>query len=130
VDQNGRRFRKPFTPTEEDFRQLRAIEDRAEEFVRRNKLDDKVARILKNMIPGDVETLLEQGVDLAGCRNPTAVVVSRVRRIETAAGRPSAMKRYDRRNGASPEPNRARDDDDRASHSPPSRKDRRSDRSR
>lgn len=85
-------------PTEADIQLVRDLDQQIEDFVRRNTLSDKVRRIMKNMIPEDVEALLSQGdVDLDSCSNPTAVTISRIRRIETAAGRPNAMKRYDRR---------------------------------
>lgn len=74
-----------------------SIDRRITDFVRDNQLDDKVTRIMLNMNPDDVEQVLEEGVDPRRCRNPTAVVVSRIRKIERAAGRPNAMKRYDRR---------------------------------
>ncbi|CAE8624931.1 unnamed protein product, partial [Polarella glacialis] len=83
-DSAGRLFRKPFKPSEADLESMRDLDRRIESFIGHNGLADKVARIIHNMMPYDVETLMGQGVDLIQCRSPTAVVISRIRRIETA----------------------------------------------
>lgn len=73
-----------------------SLEKRIQTFVEQNQLDNKVARIMINMNPDDAEQVLDEGIDPSRCRNPTAVIVSRIRKIERAAGRPNAMRRYDR----------------------------------
>lgn len=73
------------------------LEERIQEFAVQNVLEDRVCRILKNMIPADAERVLKEGDVPKHCTNSNAVVVARVRRIEKAAGRPNAMRRYDGR---------------------------------
>eukprot|EP00411_Alexandrium_monilatum_P030462 CAMPEP_0175369886 /NCGR_PEP_ID=MMETSP0095-20121207/20923_1 /TAXON_ID=311494 /ORGANISM="Alexandrium monilatum, Strain CCMP3105" /LENGTH=522 /DNA_ID=CAMNT_0016668017 /DNA_START=14 /DNA_END=1580 /DNA_ORIENTATION=+ len=92
-DHLGRPFRLPFKPSEEDLRRASTLDRRITDFVRDHQLDSKVTRIMLNMNPDDVEQVLEEGMDARRCRNPTAVVVSRIRKIEREAGRPNAMKR-------------------------------------
>merc|ERR1711957_867445 len=100
-DPQGRPFRKPFAPTYEDLKVIKDLDQQIDDFVWRNEVSDKVRRIMKNMVPEDVETLLSQGdLDSDQCANPTAVTISRIRRIETSAGRPNALKRYSRRHNA------------------------------
>jgi len=74
-----------------------SLEKRIQTFVEQNQLDNKVARIMINMNPADAEQVLDEGIDPSRCRNPTAVIVSRIRKIERAAGRANAMRRYDHR---------------------------------
>eukprot|EP00440_Ansanella_granifera_P004702 gb/GFBE01005098.1/.p1 GENE.gb/GFBE01005098.1/~~gb/GFBE01005098.1/.p1 ORF type:complete len:180 (+),score=17.96 gb/GFBE01005098.1/:1-540(+) len=107
-DSAGRLYRLPFRPSEADLEHMRDLDRRIEDFVRNNGLADKVARIIHNMMPYDAETLMSQAVDLNQCRSPTAVVISRIRRIETCARRPNAMKRYDRRYHGGPSISRSR----------------------
>jgi len=95
TDSRGRPFRLPFRPTESDLERARSLDQRIVDFVNENQLETRVARIMHNMLPDDVERVLEEGTVPQHCSNPNAVVVARVRRIEKAAQRPNAMKRYD-----------------------------------
>merc|ERR1711879_480481 len=70
------------------------LEKRIQTFVEQNQLDTKVFRMMTNMNPDDVEQVLNEGINLARCRDPTAVIISRIRKIELAAGRPNAVRRY------------------------------------
>jgi len=77
--------------------QARSLDQRIADFARENHLERRVTRIMQNMLPDDVERVLEEGGVPKQCTNPNAVIVARARRIEKAAGRPNALKRYDRR---------------------------------
>lgn len=78
------------------------LDRRIADFVLDNGLEDRVGRIMKNMLPDDVERVLGEGGVPRNCTNPNAVVVARVRRVERAMQRPNAMKRYDKDNGKRP----------------------------
>eukprot|EP00403_Amphidinium_massartii_P040766 CAMPEP_0178437550 /NCGR_PEP_ID=MMETSP0689_2-20121128/35066_1 /TAXON_ID=160604 /ORGANISM="Amphidinium massartii, Strain CS-259" /LENGTH=188 /DNA_ID=CAMNT_0020059787 /DNA_START=186 /DNA_END=749 /DNA_ORIENTATION=- len=60
-------------------------------FVKRNRLEDRVGRIMNNMHPDDVQRVMSEGDVPENCRNPNAVIVSRIRRVEKEAQRPNAM---------------------------------------
>jgi len=95
-DSQGRPFRLPFKPTERDLQKGVVLDRRIADFVADNGLEDRVGRIMKNMLPDDVERVLDEGAVPGNCMNPNAVVVARVRRVERAMQRPNAMKRYDK----------------------------------
>jgi len=84
----------PFTPTRADLDRLADLEEGVAEFLSVNELDEKVGRIMRSMVPEDVERVLEEGVDLGQCRSATAVAIARIRRVEMAAGRPNALRRH------------------------------------
>lgn len=111
-DSQGRPFRLPFKPTERELQKGVALDRRIADFVADNGLEDRVGRIMKNMLPDDVEKVLGEGAVPGNCVNPNAVVVARVRRVEKAMQRPNAMKRYDtdgkRERSPSPAPWRER----------------------
>merc|ERR1712060_860864 len=75
------------------------IQQRVAEFARESKVEDRVHRIMQNMLPEDAEQVLAMGPVPPNCTNPNAVVVGRVRKIERAMERPRAMKRYDEKGG-------------------------------
>lgn len=109
-DNRGRPFRVPHKPSEAELARAASMDRRIADFVGQNRLDGKVSRIMANMHPDDVEQVLDEGIDTDRCRNPTAVVVSRIRKIERAAGRPNALRHYDRRppNHGAPRDSRSR----------------------
>ncbi|CAK0798406.1 unnamed protein product, partial [Prorocentrum cordatum] len=80
-------------------RHSRDLDQRISDFVDDHQLDPKVKRIMQNMAPEDAEKVLEEGLNPERCRNPTAVVVSRIRKVEMDAGRANAVKRYDKGGG-------------------------------
>lgn len=94
-DGQGRPFRLPFKATERDMQRARELDRCIADFVRDNGLEDRVGRIMKNMLPDDVRRVLDEGGVPNNCANPNAVVVARIRRVEKAMERPNAMKRYD-----------------------------------
>lgn len=107
-DGQGRPFRLPFKPTEKDLQRARDLDQRIADFVRDNGLEDRVGRIMKNMLPDDVEQVLDEGEVPNNSANPNAVVVARVRRVERTNQRPNAMKRYDKRQPSPPQHARKR----------------------
>jgi len=110
VDQQGRPFRLPYTPSDIELERASTLGRRISHFVGSNHLEDRVGRMMHNMNPDDIDKVMQEGDVPHQCRNPNAVVVSRIRRIEKNACRPNAMKRYDndRRFGRSRTPSRGR----------------------
>ncbi|CAE7260132.1 abhd13, partial [Symbiodinium sp. CCMP2592] len=57
------------------------------DFVEDNKLDDRVARIMQNMHPIDVQKVMKISFP-DDCRSPSGFVVAQIRKAESEAGRP------------------------------------------
>mmetsp|Transcript_45338 Transcript_45338/g.84549 ORF Transcript_45338/g.84549 Transcript_45338/m.84549 type:complete len:153 (-) Transcript_45338:96-554(-) len=57
------------------------------DFVEDNKLDDRVARIMQNMHPVDVQKVMKISFP-DDCRSPSGFVVAQIRKAESEAGRP------------------------------------------
>jgi len=53
-----------------------------DEFIEDNELDDKVAAALRNMRTSCAKAVMAQGFDVKMCRNPSAVVMSRIRKSD------------------------------------------------
>lgn len=75
------------------------LHERIDAFVVEHKLDEKIRRIMKGMVVCDCIKVLEEEIDKQRVRNATAVIISRIRRVEADAGRPNAIRRYDRGDG-------------------------------
>ncbi|CAJ1428612.1 unnamed protein product [Effrenium voratum] len=58
-----------------------------QDFVEDNKLDERVARIMQNMHPIDVQKVMKISFP-DDCRSPSGFVVAQIRKAESEAGRP------------------------------------------
>ncbi|CAK9054237.1 Alpha/beta hydrolase domain-containing protein 13 [Durusdinium trenchii] len=58
-----------------------------DDFVKDNKLDERVGRIMQNMHPLDVQKVIKINFP-DDCRSPSGFVVAQIRKAESEAGRP------------------------------------------
>mmetsp|Transcript_12117 Transcript_12117/g.27196 ORF Transcript_12117/g.27196 Transcript_12117/m.27196 type:complete len:282 (+) Transcript_12117:83-928(+) len=80
-----------------------------EDFIKENGLDDKCARVMREMDPKRAKSIMDQGFDVRHCRNPSAVVMSRVAKMEREQGERAPLKRsFSPRRDASPRRRRSR----------------------
>mmetsp|Transcript_35020 Transcript_35020/g.104769 ORF Transcript_35020/g.104769 Transcript_35020/m.104769 type:complete len:211 (+) Transcript_35020:57-689(+) len=66
----------------------RADGHKLSEFIKDNDLDEKCCRVLRSMSAESAQQIMAQGFDVRGCRNPSAVVMSRIQKLERE-GRPA-----------------------------------------
>ena len=56
--------------------------DRLDDFISDNQLDEKCSHVLRSLDMEHVRTVLAQGFDVSHCRNPSAVVMSRIQKLD------------------------------------------------
>eukprot|EP00931_Biecheleriopsis_adriatica_P065498 TRINITY_DN40019_c0_g1_i1.p1 TRINITY_DN40019_c0_g1~~TRINITY_DN40019_c0_g1_i1.p1 ORF type:complete len:1136 (+),score=222.43 TRINITY_DN40019_c0_g1_i1:72-3479(+) len=90
---------------------LGSLRNRVEDFLAANNVDDQAAQALRELAPAQQEVVLAEG-DLRTARSPSAVLLSRIRQSESAAGPPRGRQPM---GGAvsGPGPGRMRQDVDR-----------------
>eukprot|EP00440_Ansanella_granifera_P053404 gb/GFBE01057891.1/.p1 GENE.gb/GFBE01057891.1/~~gb/GFBE01057891.1/.p1 ORF type:complete len:152 (+),score=15.01 gb/GFBE01057891.1/:1-456(+) len=94
---------------DEDFdKKLAKLRRDIQDFIEDNKLDDRVARIMQNMHPRDVEKVLKCEFP-EDCRSPSGFVVAQIRKQESEAGRPKDY-RWDGRSWSEQSRDRGRRD--------------------
>mmetsp|Transcript_75508 Transcript_75508/g.149275 ORF Transcript_75508/g.149275 Transcript_75508/m.149275 type:complete len:206 (-) Transcript_75508:39-656(-) len=79
---------------------LRRLREQIEDFCGRHRLDDRASRIMANMHPADIRKVVATPFP-TDCRNPTAFVVSVIRKVEQEAGRAQGY-RWDGRSWSEP----------------------------